>query len=299
MEQQVQQTERHDGVNIIVPASLSPADIIDVKRWMNIFDVPFTLLPDFSETMDRPFSKGYQKVPDGGTPLAEVRRMSGAVATVELGGPLDAKLSPGKLLEKRFGVPCISLSLPIGLAQTDAFFDAVTQATGKALPVTLERERGLLMDAMIDGHKHAFCGRSALFGDPELVTALAGFCTENGMFPKVIVTGSSGAVWCDRGIDVVDEADLELVCEKSRKHKVNLAFGPSTGKILEEREGIPLLRIGFPVHDRLGPQRMLSIGYRGSALLLDRAVNALLEQKYRTYRQDLYDKYYSAVGGGS
>jgi nitrogenase molybdenum-iron protein NifN len=41
---------------------------------------------------------------------------------------------------------------------------------------------------------------------------------------------------------------------------------------------VPLLRVGFPIHDRFGAQRVLHVGYRGTQVLLDRIVNAVLEK---------------------
>ena len=45
---------------------------------------------------------------------------------------------------------------------------------------------------------------------------------------------------------------------------------------------VPLIRVGFPIHDRIGGQRVLHLGYRGAQELYDRIVNALLEVKQET-----------------
>jgi nitrogenase molybdenum-iron protein NifN len=39
------------------------------------------------------------------------------------------------------------------------------------------------------------------------------------------------------------------------------------------------VRVGFPIHDRFGGQRMLHVGYRGTQELFDRLVNTILERK--------------------
>ena len=44
------------------------------------------------------------------------------------------------------------------------------------------------------------------------------------------------------------------------------------------------MRVGFPIHDRIGAQRVLHVGYRGALALYDRIVNGLLEQKQETNR---------------
>ena len=41
----------------------------------------------------------------------------------------------------------------------------------------------------------------------------------------------------------------------------------------------PLVRVGFPIHDRLGAARLLHLGYRGAQQLLDRVANALIAAK--------------------
>lgn len=295
-------TPLHAGVNIIVPAALSPADLREIKRWLDLFDVDYTLLPDISETMDRPYESSYEKIADGGTSLASIGRMSGAVATLELGGPVDEKMSPGAWLRDYHSVPLVRLPIPIGLANTDLFLQALIVATGKVAPPSLQRERGLLMDAMIDAHKYSFHVRPVLFGDPELVYTLTGFCAENGMFPRVAATGGGSGAWREsvrqllsealEPARVMEETDMAKILSQSMSAGVNLAVGPSVGRYLEEQADIPLVRIGFPIQDRQGAQRILSVGYTGTALLLDKCVNTFLERKHKTYREDLYDAYY-------
>ena len=41
----------------------------------------------------------------------------------------------------------------------------------------------------------------------------------------------------------------------------------------------PLVRIGFPVHDRVGGARILHVGYRGALQLFDRIANTLIERQ--------------------
>ncbi|MFW6287041.1 MAG: nitrogenase component 1, partial [Candidatus Sumerlaeota bacterium] len=48
------------------------------------------------------------------------------------------------------------------------------------------------------------------------------------------------------------------------------------------RAGIPLLRVGFPVLDRLGGQRLLHLGYRGAQELFDRLVNTMIDHRAKS-----------------
>ena len=47
--------EKHERINLIVPAALSPADLRQIKQTLALFGAEYTLLPDISETMDRPY----------------------------------------------------------------------------------------------------------------------------------------------------------------------------------------------------------------------------------------------------
>ena len=300
------QTKKHGRINVIVP-NISPADIREIKRILQLMQIDYTLFPDFSDTLDAPFVRPYQKIPDGGTKPADISAMPGAAATVQLGLTVDEAISPGKYLETEFGVPLYNLPIPTGIENTDLFIRALTEITGAKMPPVLHRERGRLLDCMIDSHKYNFAGRSVIFGDPELVYGVTTTCIENGIFPVIVATGGRASnltkllqphlLRCPIETQILSEADFALIREKSREIQANIAIGHSDGRYLTEKEGIPLVRIGFPIHDRVGGQRLLSVGYTGTAMFLDRLTNTLLENKYKNYRRSMYDKYYSRDGG--
>ena len=56
----------------------------------------------------------------------------------------------------------------------------------------------------------------------------------------------------------------------------DLLVGNSKGYALARRLGVPLVRVGFPIHDRLGAARVHHLGYRGTQELFDRIVNTLI-----------------------
>lgn len=292
---------RHTGINIIVP-NISPADIREIKRILNQMKVRYTLFPDISDNMDRPYEKPYQKLPQGGTRLADIARMAGAKATVQFGVTVDEELSPGKYLEDEFGIPLYNLPIPIGLTNTDALLSTIREITGNRIPKSLLDERGRLLDAMIDSHKYNFQGCSVIFGDPELVYAMSHTCIENGIFPVVAATGSKPGnlkrllepelAKYNRQADILMDTDFVSIRAKARAKGANVAIGHSDGRYLTEKEGIPLVRMGFPILDRVGGQRILSVGYTGTALFLDRITNTLLDNKLKDYRSTMYKEFY-------
>ncbi|MBP2650436.1 MAG: nifK 9 [Firmicutes bacterium] len=301
-----QPSPKHNKLNIIVP-NISPADIREIKRILALMGVEYTLCPDFSDTLDRPYLEHYSKMAPGGTKLEDIRGMPGAVATIELGETVGDEYSPGRFLADNYGVPLYTLPIPIGVKNCDAFFNTIKKLTGKPLAESIKAERGRLLDAMVDSHKYNFAGRSTIFGEPELVYAVSQLCIENGVYPAVVATGGAGAkltnllravvAECPEPVAILTESDFCEILEQSRLHQVNIAIGHSEGRYLTEHGNIPLVRIGFPIHDRVGGQRLLAVGYTGTTLLLDRITNTLLENKYRTYRTDMYDLYYKENSG--
>lgn len=296
-----EETPKNNKLNIIIP-NISPADIRELKRMLAQMNVSYILCPDFSDTLDRPFVRPYTKMSAGGTQIVDIKAMGGSVATIQMGMTIDDALSPGKYLEEKFGVPLYNLPLPIGVEGTDLFINRVAEITGNPIPDSLQNERGRLLDGMVDSHKYNFAGRSVIFGEPEMVYAVTKTCLENGVFPAVIATGSPGGklnslleaalVESIDKSEILIETDFAHILAASQAAKVNVGIGPSDGRYLTEKGEIPLVRLGFPIHDRVGGQRLLSVGYTGTMMLLDCITNTLLENKYKSYRSSMYEKYY-------
>ena len=53
--------------------------------------------------------------------------------------------------------------------------------------------------------------------------------------------------------------------------------------------------MGFPIHDRIGGQRLMHLFYEGGMKLLDDMINTLLEKKYSSYIEVMFEKYYKGV----
>ena len=70
-------------------------------------------------------------------------------------------------------------------------------------------------------------------------------------------------------------------------------IGNSDGRRIEEKHDIPLIRCAFPIHDRIGGQRVRTLGYEGSQLLLDQITNTILKAVEGGFRETLYNTYYN------
>jgi len=80
-------------------------------------------------------------------------------------------------------------------------------------------------------------------------------------------------------LKVLDNSDFETMREEAEIIHPDLLIGNSKGYYISRSLKIPLVRVGFPIHDRFGGTRLHHIGYRGTQELFDRIVNALIEYK--------------------
>lgn len=287
-------------LNIIV-TEMTSADIRELKRILNLFEIEYTIFPDISETLDAPL--GLTKKVEGGTTKAELMEMSSALATIEFGRMTPSYLSPGRYLEEFFGVPFYNCPLPIGLRGMDRFVKLVSMIYKKELPDELKKARGRMLDAMVDSHKFNREVRAVIYGNPELNYAVSQLCIENGIEPVVIATGAdSSGIEEDlkKSLDkydyhpsILEDVDFETIQKEAVAQGANVLIGNSDGKFIKEKEGIPLVRIGFPVHDHVGAARRLYIGYDGSLRFLDEITNTFLDKKYENYREKMFEEYFA------
>ncbi|MBE9169378.1 nitrogenase [Pleurocapsales cyanobacterium LEGE 06147] len=287
------QEDKESVPNLInlLPGLCSPADIRHLKEILADFEISGTVLPDISETLDAPAQLDYEKIPEGGTPIAAIRNMGNSSKTIEFGQVLQRSGSTGgKLLQERFGVPLHSLGMPIGIRESDRFFDVLEAVSGRPTPRKYALERGRLVDAYVDGHKYIFGKRAVVYGEEDLVVGLTAFLAEIGIQPVLCASGGhSGhfeeaiaAVTSDilGEPPVVKEGfDFYEIAEEIESLEPDLLIGTSKGYPIARKHQIPLIRAGFPIHDRFGGQRLLHLGYRGTQSLLDQIVNAIIEKK--------------------
>jgi nitrogenase molybdenum-iron protein NifN len=295
-----EQKTKSSHINLF-PGFVSPEDIRHLKDILNDFDLDQVLFPDISDSLDNPHWKEYQIIPEGGTTPEDLHRTGSAKASVEFGyilnqGGLHGRVKHNKMiftaaewLKKNCDVPRIQLGLPIGINETDKFFKTLEDLSGKTIPSRYQRERGRLVDAYVDGHKYLFGKRAIVYGEEDLVIGLVSFLEEIGIETILVASGGESGLLKDtistitkrrhNGMLVVGGMDFETINDMTDELKPDLMIGNSKGYYIARRLGIPLVRVGFPVHDRFGAQRHQHLCYAGTQQLLDRITNALIEFK--------------------
>jgi nitrogenase molybdenum-iron protein NifN len=129
-----------------------------------------------------------------------------------------------------------------------------------------------------------------VFGDEDLAVGLVAFLTEIGIHTTLVVSGGKSGIlkeeisrvtrsFLETPPRVLSDADFRDMEECEESKTADLFVGHSKGYKLARKRDIPLVRVGFPLHDRFGGQRILHLGWKGSLELLDRIVNTILEKR--------------------
>lgn len=295
----------NNKINVIA-SHMSPGDVRNIKSILEAFEIDYILLPDISNTLDAPFSKEYSRIQKGGTTLEDISIMAGARSTLEISSTVSDELSPGQYLKDNYNIPLYKCPIPIGIENTDILMDILSDISNKPIPEKFTEERGRFIDAMIDSHKYNAEGRAVIYGELDLIFAVSKLCFENGIKPVLICTGAKNTnikallnkeiekyeEKYEEKIVMIDDTDFQTIQKYAQELDVNILIGSSNGKFLTEKHGIPPVRIGFPIHDRIGGQRLVYTGYNGSLKLLDDITNILVEKKFTGFRGEIYKKYY-------
>jgi nitrogenase molybdenum-iron protein NifN len=274
----------------LLPGFVSSADYRLLLEIMAGFGLECTLLPDLSETMDGPALLEYEKIQGGGTPLAAIKAMGRSQATIEFGPTLGDAASGGDILLEKFAIPRHRLGMPLGIKETDRFFALLEQLSGRPTPEKYVKQRGRLIDAYVDGHKYIFGKRAIIYGEEDLVVGLCALLTEIGIQPVLCASGGTSgrlakaiaAVTGDTLLaqpEIHEGMDFFEISELAEALQPDLIVGHSKGFPLAKKLDIPLIRVGFPIHDRVGGQRILHLGYEGAQHLFDTITNAVIGKK--------------------
>lgn len=279
--------EDDGSINIVPGFDTYPGNLREIKRMLTAMGVPFRMLADNSDVVDAPNFGSYELYPEGGTTFKDAAEAVNARATVMLQN--HPTLKTAEYIKGEWGQEVV-VANPIGIKGTDAFLEEVSRISGCAVPHSIEVERGRAVDAMLDSHPYVFGKRFALVGDPDILLGLISFLLELGARPVHVVctngdkkfkkaaeallasspAGADATVWIRKDMWHL----RSLLCTEP----VDILVGPSTAKFLVRDTGTPLVRIGFPIHDRHHMHKTPILGYEGATNLLTLIVNTILDE---------------------
>ncbi len=287
-----------NGKLAIIPGFVEPSDMSEVKRILKILGVENIMFPDTSGVVNTPQTGKYTMYPEGGVTIAELEDLCNCKATIAMGK--FASEAGAYELEKKCDVEARVIKLPIGIEATDTFIVNILSITGKSVPKELENERGQLVDLMVDIHNHYHGKKVAIFGDPDTVIALTEFVISLGMIPKFVLTGTPGNAFESevtemlKANDIADSkvkaaGDLMMLHQWIKNDPVDMIIGNTYGKYIARAENIPLVRIGFPILDRVGHSYFPTVGYRGAMRIIEKISTAFLEKYDRECAEEDFE----------
>ena len=266
----------------VIPGWVEPADMREIKRYLNVLGIPFVMFPDTDGVFDAPMTGKHVFYPKGGAKIEDIERAGDARESFALGRV--ATLAGFEQLKTDHGVGGQVLDLPIGLAATDRFVDALRNAYAVEVPETLADERGKLVDLLTDMEQYLWGRKVAVFGDPDQLIPLTEFLRTMGMSVRHVVTGTEGNYIRDRLTEINPDSnvkvggDMYLLHQLMKNEPVDLLIGNTYGKYMARDEDVPFLRFGFPILDRQGHQHFPSVGYMGGIRLAEKILNLLMDR---------------------
>ncbi|MDH4233355.1 MAG: nitrogenase molybdenum-iron protein subunit beta, partial [Nitrospirota bacterium] len=242
--------EPNGKVNLIMGFDTYTGNYHEIKRLMAMMGIESTLLADVSDTFDSPNTGEYKLYP-GGTPLPDAMDAVNAMGTIAL-----QKYSTVKTMDyirKEWGQKTLTLA-PIGIRNTDIFFEGLSRLTGKPIPPAIDAERGRAVDAMVDSHPYVHGKRFALVGDPDILLGMISLIMEMGGEPVHIVCTNGDKHFEAEANELLASspfgANGKVYAGKDMWHlrsllftdPVDLLIGNSYAKFLWRDTGTPLVR---------------------------------------------------------
>ena len=281
-------TIKGEKINLILGFDTYSGNYREIRRMLNLMEVPHIILADISDSLDSPNYGDYEMYP-GGTSLEELKDSINSKATIAL--QKYSTLKTGEFIKESWGQSFVNIPYPVGIRNTDLFIDTVKELTGKEIPQELIEERGRVVDAIIDSYAYIHGKRFALIGDPDLLLGLISFILELGGIPVHIVCTNGDEDFEREVYEILKREPLfgsegKVYIKKDMWHlrsllfiePVDLLIGNSYCKALWKDTGIPLIRVGFPIFDRHHMHRYPILGYQGALNLLTLIVNTVLDE---------------------
>lgn len=270
-------TKIRNQVNILAGSHLSPGDIVELREIVGDFGIDPIVLPDLSGSLDGHVPENFSPTTLGGTTLAEIRTMGASAFTLVIG---EHMLPAAVEIQIKADVPYVVFDRLLGLDANDQFMGFLSKISGKPIPGKYRRQRSQLLDAMLDGHFYFGGKRIAIGAEPDLLWGISSMLDEMGCEIAVAVTTTGSPLLERIPTKEVLIGDLEDLETRAGEWECNLLITHSHGRQMAERLGMPFLRMGLPIFDRLGSAHRLSVGYRGMRDLIFEIGNLFIANEH-------------------
>ena len=261
-----------DQVTLLPGSHLSPADIDELREIIESFGLSVIVLPDVSGSLDGHIPPDWRGTTLGGTTLEQIRAAGASALTIGVG---EQTREGALTLQEIAGTPLEIFERLTGLECNDRLLQRLSQLSGQAVPPKYRRQRSQLLDAMLDGHFYTGGIKVAIGAEPDLLLAVGGLLHDMGAELRCCVSTTKSAAHALLPAQQVILGDLEDLEQGAADCDVLITH--SHGRQAAKRLGKPLLRMGFPVFDRIGNAHRCQVGYHGTMALVFEIANLMLE----------------------
>jgi nitrogenase molybdenum-cofactor synthesis protein NifE len=257
-------------INVLAGSHLTPADFLELRGIIESFGLKPRMLPDLS-ALDGS-RQGVSPLAEGGSTLDEITAMGLSEFTIAIGLSME---SPAKMLKEKFGIEYRVFESLSGLRDTDIFLETLSVLSNRPVPSHLERQRSVLIDGMRDAHFYYGKKKVCLALEMDLAVQTSGWLSEMAVDIRLAVIPSHSHHANRIRAGEVRSGDLFSI-----EGDFDLLISSSHAEDAAKRLGTPLLQIGFPVYKVLGHSTRVTIGYRGTLMLINETANLLIKEAH-------------------
>ena len=252
---------RKKKINLLLTHALTPGDIELIRQYVEAFGLQPILIPDLSHSMDGHLVRSdYLSVSQGGTDVNNIRQLGQSALTLVVGPSMQRA---GQLLASRSGVESVYFPHLMTLAEMDRFIHTLSQIADRQVPEWIDRQRGQVLDTMIDTHTWVNETRFAIGAEADLLVGWLAFAESVGMKATSVIAPVNQACLATLPVEQVQIGDLEDLQVEVEEKGADLLFANSHGAVMSDLLHVPLVRVGFPIFDRFGEFRRVRQGYAG------------------------------------
>ncbi len=219
-------------VNVLPGCHMTPGDIDELRTIIEDFGLEPAFLPDLGGSLDGHIPDEFTPTTIGGIGVEDVAAMGYASWTIAIGAQMRRA---AEAMQRKTGMPFRVFERLCGLAPNDAFMGFLSEISGRPVPLKYRRQRGQLVDAMLDGHFHIGGRKLAIGAEPDLLYDVGSLLHEMGAHVDAAVTTTQSPVLERLPAEDVLIGDLEdlekLAGEKGCDFSSPIRMGgrPATG----------------------------------------------------------------------
>ena len=268
-------------VTLLPGSHLTPADIDELREIIEAFGLRAKVIPDISGSLDGHIPPDWRGTTIGGATLEDIRAAGASALTVGVG---EQTREAALALQEIAGTPLEIFDRMLGLEVNDRLLQRLSAVSGKPVPAKYRRQRSQLLDAMLDGHFYTGGVKVAIAAEPDLLLAVGSLLHEMGAELRCCISTTKSASHELLPTEQVLLGDLEDLEEGAAD--CDLLITHAHGRQASERLNKPLMRIGFPVFDRIGNAHKRLVGYRGTMDFIFEFANTMLENMDHHHASD-------------